>query len=197
MIKAQQVESPIEIIQDPAVLSLEIQSPNVRGWAVGVSNHLQNAKYLGSMLPFSVSVIGSLGCKSNHERQVLTGLNLRWWNFATKMPPWLPSSNNFRQICKSFVESILTSPTKTIKNSTVSNQHIYIQLLSKKHAHSTYRSFSPQTMASCQLLRGLCHHPQKISLLQGSANRSWTCETAKRICRWAVLSRNVCLGGPN
>ena len=143
MIKAQQVESPIEIIQDPAVLSLEIQSPNVRGWAVGVSNHLQNAKYLGSMLPFSVSVIGSLGCKSNHERQVLTGLNLRWWNFATKMPPWLPSSNNFRQICKSFVESILTSPTKTIKKTQLYQINTFTVVVKKTRTLNIQVFFTP------------------------------------------------------
>ncbi len=35
---------------------LGIQSPNVRWWAFGVYNHLWKARYLGSMLPFSVSV---------------------------------------------------------------------------------------------------------------------------------------------
>ena len=33
---------------------------------IGVSNHLRNARYLGSMKPFSVSVIGSLGIASYH-----------------------------------------------------------------------------------------------------------------------------------
>ena len=34
----------------------DLPSPNVKGWARGVINHLRNERYLGSMKPFSVSV---------------------------------------------------------------------------------------------------------------------------------------------
>ena len=48
-------------LEDPGIISLGINRHILRWWARGVFHHLRNARYLGSMKPFSVSVIGSLG----------------------------------------------------------------------------------------------------------------------------------------